>query len=330
MRGADVVVTITRRFAAAVMAILSLFSFPFFGNYSAVFAPENPKKVLLNVAAISDTHLTESSLRSYMLQRALDDMQNSAWGIDALVVSGDITDGGEEEHWQSVAGAFEGYEPAESIVLASGNHDTWSDDGLFAERFIEYSKRISGREISNVYYSTKVNGYTFVVLGSEYDEVDAYISDVQLEWLEATMEEAAKDSLPIFVVCHQPLNGTHGLPGTWGDEEPEPLDGGMGEQSDEVEAILKKYDNVFLISGHIHLGFSNEKTQQRRGFNTVESDGSFHSINLPSYVYFDVNNFYPSGTGCQIEIYENEVVIRARSYASSVWYTSYEYRCELV
>ena len=37
-----------------------------------------------------------------------------------------------------------------------------------------------------------------------------------------------------------------------------------------------------------------------------------------------------SGTGFVFEVYEDEVVIRGRSYSSNVWYTAYEYTIPLV
>ena len=61
-----------------------------------------------------------------------------------------------------------------------------------------------------------------------------------MEWLAVEMEKASKDNLPIFVISHWPINQTHGLPETWGDEDMEPDDGGIGDQSAAVEEILKK------------------------------------------------------------------------------------------
>ena len=144
------------------------------------------------------------------------------------------------------------------------------------------------------------------------------------------METASKDGLPIFVVSHWPINESHGLPETWGDDEPEPDDGGFGDESAQIEAILKKYDNVFLISGHIHNGLTNESQEDVYGYVSVESDGSFHSVNLPSYMYLTIRGRIANGTGLNFEVYDDEVVIRARSYSAGVWYTDYNYTIELV
>ncbi len=315
------------------MAFLSLFTSVFFGDFAAKSEPLDPKSCNLNFAAISDIHMKDDGLRAPMLGFGLHDMENSDKTLDLLVCAGDLTDHGYEEEWAALEGAFSKYNPAKEIILAQGNHDTWTEDegyNLAREYFIKYSENITGRKIENEYYSTKVNGYTFIVLASETDRTAAYISDAQLAWLEAEMEKAAQDGLPIFVVCHWPLNQTHGLPETWGEDDMEPDDGGIGDQSAAVEAILKKYKNVFMITGHIHSGFSNDSQKETNGYTSVESDGSFHSINLPSYMYMTIRGRIANGTGYQFEVYDDSVEIRARSYSAGVWYTDYNYSIPLV
>lgn len=322
-----------KAFLSVLLAVLNVFTFPIFGNYTAKTEPIDAENCKLNFAAISDIHMKDDGLRSFMLGFGLHDMENSEYPLDALVCAGDLTDHGYAEEWEALVGSFEGYNPAKNIILAQGNHDTWTEDegyNLAKKYFMEYSERITGRKIENEYYSTKINGYTFIVLASEYDHTDMYVSDAQLEWLAAEMETASKDGLPVFVVSHWPINESHGLPETWGDDEPEPDDGGMGDQSDAVEAILKSYENVFLISGHIHSGFTNEEQKNTYGYLSVESDGSFHSINLPTYMYMTLRGRIANGTGYQIEVYDDRVELRARSYSAGVWYTDYNYSIPLV
>lgn len=323
-----------RIISAFFMALTTLISFPFAGNISADFAPKDAENVKLTFATISDTHMKDSATRAFMMELGLADMENADYPLDALVHAGDITDHAYEEQWQKTADVFSKYNPAKNIILGVGNHDTWGseEDDRFPEsqeRFIKYGGQIMNRELDEVYYSAKVNGYTFVVMSSEDDGTDAYVSDEQLSWLDATMAEAAKDNLPIFIVFHQPLNGSHGLPRTWGDDEPEPMDGGIGEQSDKVEAILQKYKNVFYISGHIHNGIGDGFTSKAWGYKSIETIGNITSVNLPSYMYLGYRGQVMSGLGFVFEVYEDEVVIRARSYSSNVWYTSYDYTIEL-
>lgn len=322
-----------KTFLSVLLTVLNLFSFPVFGSFSAKTEPLDPENCKLNFAAISDIHMTDSVLRSFMFEFALHDMENADYPLDAVVATGDLTDHGYAEDWAMLEKTFAMYTPAKNIILAQGNHDTWTEDegyNLAREYFIEYNEKIAGRVIEHEYYSTKINGYTFIVLASEEDKTAAYMSDAQLAWLAVEMEKAAQDNLPIFVVCHWPINQSHGLPVTWGEDDMEPDDGGIGDQSDEVEAILKKYDNVFMLSGHIHNGLVNEEQTETYGYASVESDGSFHSINLPSYMYMSPRGRVSNGTGYQVEVYDDRVELRARSYSAGVWYTDYDCTIPLV
>lgn len=328
-------VSLFKAISSIFVAIATVFALPFAGNISAPFAPKDAENVKLFFATMSDTHFNSSQGRVFMTQLGLNDMQSADYELDALVHAGDITDHSYEEDWQNVTKAFSDYKPAKNIILAEGNHDTWATDDetsfeVSKERFIRYNREICGRELENVYYSTKINGYTFIVLGSEGDHVAADVSDAQLAWLESEMALAAQDGLPIFVVFHQPINQTHGLPESWGDEDYDDMTGGIGEQSDAVNEILQKYKNVFYINGHIHSGVSGDLNYKINGFKSIETHGNITSINLPSYMYPNLRGQVPSGLGFVFEVYENEVVIRARSYSSNVWYTAYDYTIPLV
>lgn len=319
-------ITIIKNFVAVIMAFLNIFVSPFLGDFTAKKKPIDVSSCKLNMAVISDIHMTDELYRSLALEFGLYDMEKTDYPYDALVATGDLTDHGEEQEWKMLAETFAKYSPAKNIILAQGNHDTWTEDDGYAlakDYFIKYSNEITGREIEHEYYSEKINGYTFIVLASEDDRTSMYMSDEQLVWLEAEMEKASKDGLPIFVVSHWPINESHGLPDTWGDSEPEPDDGGIGDQSAQVEAILKKYDNVFLLSGHIHNGFVKEGQENIYGYKSVESDGSFHSINLSQFMYPTIRGRVANGTGFVIEVYDDRVEIRPRSFTAGVWYTDY-------
>ena len=317
---------------AVILSALSIFFSPVFGDFTADTTPVKDD-CKLNFATFSDVHMTKETARRDMLRFGLDDLENFSSPLDALILTGDLTDHGQEQEWEMLKEAFSTYNPAETLILAQGNHDTWTeDDGYNLARtyFIKYNKEISGREIEKEYYSTKINGYTFIVLASETDRTAAYMSDEQLVWLASEMEKASEDGLPIFVICHWPINQTHGLPVTWGEEDMEPDDGGIGDQSARVEEILKSYKNVFLISGHIHNGLVNDNQKDVFGYVSVESDGSFHSINLPSYMYMTLRGRIANGTGFCFEVYDNEVILRARSFSAGVWYTDYNWTIDLV
>ena len=316
------------------MALLAFIGSPMFGDFAAAYKALKPEEIQLNFAAISDTHLKGDAFTAIPLAAGLKDMSESETPLDAVVIAGDITDHGEREQWERVASTFSKHKAAENIILAAGNHDTWTttEDGetIFG-LYSEFNKKIAGREIENMYYSCKVNGYTFIVLGSEEDHTYATFTDTQLEWLRNEMAVAALDGKPIFVISHWAINGLHGLPYSWDlQEESDPTKGGIGEASDAVEAILKSYENVFLITGHIHLGLANDEKVGDTSYSSVESEGSFHSINLPCYTNMSQAGARTIGTGYQFEVYEDEVVLRARDFVSGTWYTLYDCTVPLV
>lgn len=319
-----------KAFVAVVLSFLNIFTFPLFGSFAGEdnFKVKNADEVKLNIAAVSDIHMTNEFARVQVLKCGLWDMDRAHDELDALILAGDLTDHGQVEEYENLAKAFEPYNPAGEIIMAVGNHDTWTDEDdryePAKENFIKYSEVITGRALTQCYFTTEINGYTFIVMASEGTSTDADISDEQLVWLRAEMDKAAEKDLPIFVISHWPLAETHGLPETWGDDEPELLDGSFGDQNYEVEAILKDYDNVFMISGHVHNGFVNESQANVYGYASVESDGSFHSINLPSFMYMGIRGRVMNGCGYTLEVYEDEVLIRARSFTSGIWYTDYD------
>ncbi|MBQ3537859.1 MAG: metallophosphoesterase [Clostridia bacterium] len=325
-----------KAFVTVVLSLLNIFTFPMFGFYAGEdnYKVQDADEVKLNFAAVSDIHMTDEFARVQVLKCGLWDMDYAEDELDALVLAGDLTDHGLEEEYVNLAKAFEPYKPAKEILMAVGNHDTWTDEDdryePAKENFIKYSKEITGRELTECYYTTEINGYTFIVMASEGTHTSATISDTQLKWLREEMDKASQKGLPIFVISHWPLAETHGLPESWGDEEPELLDGSFGDQNYEVEAILKDYENVFLISGHIHNGFVNEDQTDVYGYTSVESYGSLHSINLPSYMYMGIRGRVFNGLGYSIEVYEDEVVIRARSFTSGIWYTDYDVTIPIV
>ncbi len=315
-----------------------------FGNFTGAFTPDKVDECKMNFAVISDTHLYDDASQRLLLEMGLQDMENSASRLDALVMAGDNTNNGRTVQYQQLEKAFSAYDPADNIIMAIGNHDTWNkevdENDRFPESerlFLEYQKRMFDREIDKVYFSTEVKGYTFIVLGSEDDITKSYISDEQMLWFRVEMAKAALKDLPIFVISHAPLDNTHGLPQTWEDRdkvtEEEFLnhDGTFAEgKSDEIKEIMAQYDNVFLFSGHIHNGLAKDVNYKGYTFSTVESDGSITSVNLPSYGNTNVRGTPSSGMGVTVEVYENEIQIKGRCFSAGVWYTNYFWTVPLV
>ena len=315
---------------AVFMALAAVFG-GIFGFEKAEISHKNDG-CLASFAVISDTHLTDANGRREVLEIGLEDMSKAKDKLNALVVCGDITDHGKITEWESFALAMSRYGTSENDIMVIGNHDTWGSDDLSVtkENFIEYNKLATGREINGVYYSTQINGCPAIVLGSEGDHTYATVSDAQIEWFAQQMQAASQTGKPIFIFFHQPINDTHGLPYTWEmNKEDEPGTGGIGDASDRILEIIKQYKNVFYISGHIHAGFS--KGEGKTVYSSVEKYDGYTLVNTPSYMYSDFlrgGNFL-NGTGYVVEVYENEVIFRARNFISGIWQPRYDETVEL-
>ena len=335
-----IIATVLRIFISVIISLATIVAPGLLADYTAPNAPLDSEDCRLNFAALSDLHVEamqfnkgEAIYADFIHAAILPDLENAQEKLDALVLAGDITDNGYDAQWEKTYEILSGYDLADEIILAAGNHDLWTrgnGDRTSKGLFMQYSNKISDRLVTQLYYSTEVNGYPFIVLSSETDSTAGYFSNKQISWLKAELKKAAKKDLPIFVICHWPINQTHGLPITWGDDEPELMDGGMGEQSAKIEKALKKYDNVFLFSGHIHNGFSNADDMAQTGYESIESVGSFHSVNLPRTTWFGENGHFMVGTGYNVEVYDDEVVFRARNYITGTWLPKYNYTIELV
>lgn len=284
-----------------------------YGNTKAVFV------------ITSDNHIDKKhtcpKIPMWFLCQSLKESQNATTPVDAYITVGDTTSRGCVENWELVKKCFAKYKPARQIFLTVGNHDMWNDDNFNAacEQYLKNINEICGRKQDKPYYSTEINGCKLIFLGSSSEAgCEAQLGDEQIVWFEAEMKQAEEGS-PILVFCHQSLNGRHGLPRTWDKEEKpdrDPMEGGIGEESERIEIILKSRKNVFYFSGHSHMGFCGENMKKKEGYASFENEDGVELINLPSLA---CNNHHGEdnkmGDGIVVEVYDDRVVIRPRSFS---------------
>jgi hypothetical protein len=84
--------------------------------------------------------------------------------------------------------------------------------------------------------------------------------------------------------------------------------GDMGEQSDEVRAVMEKYNNVFFINGHLHGGICDYVEE------ILSEEKGVVSLSIPSYR--KPNNFgiRDCGTGYYCCVYDDRVEFTARNF----------------
>ena len=274
----------------------------------------------------------DPQLSNYMAKRfqpfdaACEDLANANDGVDALLIAGDIAENGLACEYEYITEKLSGAN-VDGYIMAVGNHDVrLRSYKQVVKRFTAFTNELNAGAdndftIDALHYTYDVNGYTFIVLGTDTAEFEeSYLNEAQLNWLDAELAKATAKGKPAFVVCHQSLKLTHGLPDTW--NSPGEIAGSVGEQSDELKAILNKYKNVIMISGHLHTGL---------GQYTYQKIDNFHSVNLPSTTIVNKDGEYNNaGIGFVIEAYNNHVLFRARDFAQGKYIPEYDIDIKLV
>lgn len=281
-------------------------------KYDAVYevAKNNPIKfydsdnVKLSFAAIADTHLVDNEGSTVNLNNFFEDIRNSAEKFDAFLMAGDIAEYGKKKEYKRFFKVIdENVNVFPYIFLTMGNHDVRlqykRNQKIIMDKVNEYLKiNTKGKS----FYSYDVNGYTFIVIGTEKRVLEkAHITEEQMEFLDRELARGTKDNKPVFVMCHQAFAETHGLPEVW-------KTGDMGEQSDQVRAIMEKYKNVIFINGHLHGGVF-EKT-----FEYLNKEKNVCSLSVPGYRKENNFGIRDCGVGYYAEVYDDKIIFTARDF----------------
>lgn len=318
--------TLFSKLALKIMAII----LSVFYSFNPYVSPTDTDTI--DPASDTDANMTfialaDPQISNYLPDRtpyfdaACEDLSAMAGNADALMMAGDITENGLLCEYQYI---YDGLKNAKvnNFIMAVGNHDVRLKLSYkkTVKTFTEFTNKLnenisSDLRISSLNYTYSVNGYKFIVMGTDRTEMEeSYFTDTQLQWLDSELKTATKDGMPAFVICHQPLKLTHGLPETWNS----PFDeaGSIGKQSDEVYNILNSYNNVFFITGHLHTGI---------GKYTYEKIGNINSINLPSLTIDNKdgdNN--ENGIGFVVSVYSDHVLFKARNFAKGLYEPDYD------
>lgn len=264
---------------------------------------EDRENVKLAFVALADTHIVNNEFAFKNLNNAFEDIKNSGEKFDALLLAGDIADYGFKSEYKGFLDVYSKQDAVPHIFLTLGNHDARFFYGRARKTVMDWQSKHLGIDIGKKsYYSYDINGYTFIVICTEKAVLEkAYISKEQIAFLDSELKRATENGKPAFVMCHQAFQFTHGLPEVW-------KTGDMGEQSDEVRAVMEKYNNVFFINGHLHGGICNYVEE------VLNEEKGVVSLSIPSYR--KPNNFghRDCGTGYYCCVYDDRVEFTARNF----------------
>ncbi len=257
--------------------------------------------VKLNFSVLSDCHIEGNNLETFRIfHKIIKGVKTTENKLDAVVFLGDNTMNGQDIESMFFYGALDRLQPCENIFVLQGNHDVGNGEGDYEklrDRFLGYNNSFFDAGLTKSYYYRVVNGCYMIFLASEDDTVnDAYITDEQIEWLEDVIDEAQKTGNPIFVFNHHPIYATEG-------------------DYMKIARVLQGVDNLLYFFGHTHWALTEEWT--------FYEEYGIQSINLPRCTE-PVSLGYDAGIGMQVEVYEDEVVVRTRDYYDDLWVEGYE------
>lgn len=330
----SVVKSIFKHFLAFLLAII-ITAVPYAGFKLPVIKTLKDD-CLLNVEMLSDTHLEEKELfRQAFLRWGLKNISRAKAPVDAIVVTGDVTNYADEPSLAKYFEIMDKYAPA-PVITAAGNHDighagdrdktTISREEAMAN-FIRYRNESMGRNDEVNYFSTEVNGFKFIVIGDEvidgghWDAIS--MTQEQLDFIDRELADGTKDGKPAFVLSHWPIDGINGEDIIWDGS-------GIAQDEYDVKSILEKYDNVFFISGHMHAGIKAKAIDDMYGLSNAEQVNGVTYLNLPTYGIINMFGTPWSAIGAQLEVYEDEVVFRPRNFVTNKWFVNAEYHFDLV
>ena len=290
------------------------------------------KDPLIVFNVMSDTHIGAplTNPQAKNLKDAVDDIEYFSPNSSALMIPGDLTDGGSAEQFDLFFDIMKS--SSAHPIVALGNHDVrWLCSGEnrnpetgmqiptciegtspFADRYLKGNRQFMPEDTpeGQLYFDQWINGYHFITLNTEKDLKDqAYISDAQLDWLEQVLE-GSEPGKPIFMQIHQCFEGTS-------DYHEGDLIGGEAEV--RLKEILKNYPQSVIFTGHTHSG---------KDLVGVYDREFGHTVDTPCFFY-QTHGDKQAQIGYQVYVYEDDIIVRQRDFANNVWLDDYNFHINL-
>lgn len=282
-----------------------------------------PSELQLSMFITSDLHIN-SGLPSHSdhLKAALEDIESFGNKVQALVMTGDVTDAGTNEDYKELRKILSAY-TLPPIYANMGNHDyygvwidnngQWNQAGFPNGKSDEMSRKAftSFFNIEKPYHDVWINGYHIILLSQETyvqenEDVGegAWYSEEQMAWFREKISENA-DGKPTFVMIHQEM-------------PPAGRDGGNHTliKANPFREIVKAQPNVFVFSGHTHQDF----TGLTEHYVKNEPFHWFKNSSVGRVLDHRYQHVRPdSSQGLFVEVYNDKVVLRGREFSNKTW-----------
>ena len=306
------------RMIAVIISMVMLLSVGL--STGAGYDVKDPAQCKLNFSVLSDSHIEGNNPTRYkVFAKALQDVEKNNSGNDAIVFLGDNTMNCQHIENMLFHGTASILLKNETILPVMGNHDIGNGEGDYAklqDRWYTYTEAFFGRHLEHPYYYEVIDGFYFIVLGMEAQEVyEMMMTEAQFTWLQGVLDEAAESGKPVFVFSHYPTDDVV-------DEE--------GNYSDRLVNMLAEFNqthDLFCFVGHTHMPLYL--------FWSFHNYDGYPETYLPRLTSLSGENdnepYDETGIGLEVEIYENEVVLRGRDFYRGEWRydTNDECMCEV-
>lgn len=284
--------------------------------------PNDTSGALLSFFILSDLHInTNLTYPSEHLRQAFDDILAFESKVEAIMMTGDITEAATESDYREFRNILKDYR-LPPIYANMGNHDYYNiwinDKGGWSKETAPNGKTdAQSREtfmklfkLDKPYSEAVLNGYTVLLLSQEAyvqerPEVGegAWYSDEQLNWLKERLAGRQGDK-PVFVMIHQPL-------------PPVGQDGGSHRliRAKEFRAILQPHRNVLVFSGHTHQDFRNGRPHY-----VQETFHWFHNSSVGRVLNAQYGHErQEAAQGLYVQVFPDKVVVRGREFSDRTW-----------
>ncbi len=308
----------------AILLTLYMSLVPFSSVPTEPTDAQNESAIMLDVALLSDIHVKgEGSNTHKNLANGLKNLSENFPKLDAMAVSGDLTNGGETDSIRLFYETLLANSSLEKYIVTPGNHDIGHSPLTNSEARkanIDIMNEYLGYENDEIYYSQDVNGYRFIVIGDDIgnESNTPVISDEQIAFLDKELSQATAEGKPAFVICHWPLMHTNGIDILW------PGGGVNSDNSKKLKSVMEKYKNVFVITGHTHVGLTSNIFEKIFGYSFVETKNGVTYVSVPCFGKFNRHIPFSPSIFLRMEVYANKVVFRPYNLRSLKWYPKYD------
>ena len=262
------------------------------------YTAENADELIMSFSVVSDIHVETTNPETYK------NLYKLLYGIkayennDAVVYLGDNVMNGQFLENVLFYSAIKKIMTDENNFVVLGNHDVGNGEGDYdklCKSFLKNNSKYLGNNIENPYYYKIVNGCYMIFLASEDVSVnECLMTEEQYLWLKNLLDKATADNAKIFVFNHHPIYSLSGI-----------------EWYSLIE-LLGNYDNLIYFNGHTHIILDEHSFRNIHGVDTV-------------YLPRGLGNSYKAGDGIIVEVYEDEVLVRARNFIDGEWIYNLKY-----